>query len=343
MFGVLSAVGTSGIWVYTIYRAALGRITLGDVALFFQAAEQSRVALEDLFSRGGAFYEHALYARTLFEFLDLVPQEVGGALAPVKNPAPIPRPIRHSIQFDQVSFSYPGTDTEILTNLSFTLHPGQTVALVGTNGAGKTSLVKLLARYYDPTQGAIRIDGVDLRQFEPTAWQREIGVIFQDFIRYELTARENIGFGQMDQLQNQERIQVAADKGGADSFIEQLTNQYETMLGRTFAEGVELSGGQWQKLALSRAFMREAQILILDEPTAALDALAEYEMYERFAELTQARTTLFISHRFSTVRMADHILVLDEGCLVEEGSHDRLMAQGGQYAQMFKVQAERYR
>ena len=216
------------------------------------------------------------------------------------------------------------------------------MALVGENGAGKTTLIKLLTRFYDPTEGAILLDGRDLRDYDLAALRRTIGVIFQDFVRYHLTARENIGFGQLDYVEDGERVARAADKGGAVPVIEKLPKSYETLLGRTFEESVDLSGGEWQKLALSRAFMREAQVLILDEPTAALDALAEYEIYKRFAELTADKTTIFISHRFSTVRMAQQILVLEHGQLIEEGTHTELMAREGQYTKMFTTQAERY-
>jgi ATP-binding cassette subfamily B protein len=223
------------------------------------------------------------------------------------------------------------------------IRPRTTVAIVGENGAGKTTLIKLLCRYYDPTEGAVLLDGRDLREFDPEELRKQIGVIFQDFVRYHLTVRENIGFGQLEYTEDAVRLAEAANKGGATPVIEKLTQGYDTMLGSTFDESVDLSGGEWQKLALSRAFMREAQILILDEPTAALDALAEYEVYRRFAALAADTTAIFISHRFSTVRMAQQILVLEDGRLVEEGDHEALMARNGQYARMFNAQAERYR
>jgi ATP-binding cassette subfamily B protein len=256
----------------------------------------------------------------------------------------MPSPIREGVEFNNVSFRYPGSDRLVLRNLSFVLRPGETVAVVGENGAGKTTLVKLLARFYDPTEGSILLDGKDLREYDLEDLHRHIGVIFQDFVHYDLSVRENIGFGQIEFLDDQQRIVRAADQGGSHSVIDKLPKKFETILGRTFDEGVDLSGGEWQKLALSRAFMREgAQVLILDEPTAALDALAEYEMYSRFADLTAGKMTIFISHRFSTVRVANHILVMQEGSVIEEGAHDELMGLDGLYTKMFNAQAERYR
>ena len=341
---LLSVVGVGLIWVYAIRQAALARITLGDLALVFQAATQVRSGLGQLFTSMGVFYEHSLFVGNLYAFLELQPDAVAGALAP-KNTAHHPtiaQPIQQGIEFRHVSFGYPGAEHAVLQDVSFVIRPGTTVALVGENGAGKTTLIKLLTRFYDPTEGAILLDGRDLRDYDLADLRRTVGVIFQDFVRYHLTARENIGFGQLDQVQDTERIGRAADKGGALPVIEKLPKGYETLLGRTFEESVDLSGGEWQKLALGRAFMRDAQVLILDEPTAALDALAEYEVYQRFAELTADKTTIFISHRFSTVRMAQQILVLEQGRLIEEGTHAELMACEGQYAKMFTTQAERY-
>lgn len=342
---LLSVVGVGLIWAYAMMQATLARITLGDLALVFQAATQARNGLGQLFTSMGVFYEHSLFVGNLYDFLALQPDAVAGALA---QPAPghkapaVAQPMQQGIEFRHVSFRYPGAERAVLQDVSFTIRPGTTVALVGENGAGKTTLIKLLTRFYDPTEGAILLDGRDLRDYDLTELRRTIGVIFQDFVRYHLTARENIGFGQLDYVEDAERVGRAADKGGAVPVIEKLPKSYETLLGRTFEESVDLSGGEWQKLALSRAFMREAQVLILDEPTAALDALAEYEIYKRFAELTADKTTIFISHRFSTVRMAQQILVLEHGQLIEEGTHTELMARDGQYTKMFTTQAERY-
>ncbi|MEZ4729655.1 MAG: ABC transporter ATP-binding protein [Caldilineaceae bacterium] len=343
---LLSVVGVGLIWAYAIMQAALARITLGDLALVFQASTQARSGLGQLFSSMGVFYEHSLFVGNLYAFLELSPDAVAGALTRQvdkdKGGAMVAQPLQQGIEFRQVSFRYPGAERCVLQNVSFTIQPGTTVALVGENGAGKTTLIKLLTRFYDPTEGAILLDGRDLRDYDLTELRRAVGVIFQDFVRYHLTARENIGFGQLEHVDDIERVMRAADKGGAVPVVEKLPKTYDTLLGRTFEESVDLSGGEWQKLALGRAFMREAQVLILDEPTAALDALAEYEVYKRFAELTAEKTTIFISHRFSTVRMAQQILVLENGQLIEEGAHADLMARNGQYARMFTTQAERY-
>jgi len=347
LFRVLSMAGTAGIWAYAVIQAALARITIGDLALVFQVAEQSRDRLSGLFHMGGLFYEHSLFVGNLFNFLDLAPNSVEGALSPVSQdggrPLLITRPIREGIEFRHVSFRYPRSERFVLRDLSFVLRAGETVAVVGENGAGKTTLVKLLARFYDPTEGTIFLDGRDLREYDLDSLRRHVGIIFQDFVRYNLSARENIGFGRIEFAEDRERVTRAAQDGGAQPVIERLPKGFETMLGRTFEDGVDLSGGEWQKLALSRAFMREAQMLILDEPTASLDALAEQEVYNRFMDLTAGKTTILISHRFSTVRMAEHILVLQDSRLIEEGSHHELMTFDGQYARMFNTQAERYR
>ncbi|MCE7980595.1 MAG: ABC transporter ATP-binding protein [Caldilinea sp. CFX5] len=343
---LLSVAGVGLIWAYAIMQATLARITLGDLALVFQASTQARSGLGQLFSSMGVFYEHSLFVGNLYAFLELQPDAVAGALThktdDAKGGVPVAQPLQQGIEFRHVSFRYPGAERCVLQNVSFTIRPGTTVALVGENGAGKTTLIKLLTRFYDPTEGAILLGGRDLRDYDLTELRRAIGVIFQDFVRYHLTARENIGFGQLDYVDDIDRVMRAADKGGAVPVVDKLPKSYETLLGRTFEDSVDLSGGEWQKLALGRAFMREAQVLILDEPTAALDALAEYEVYKRFAELTAEKTTIFISHRFSTVRMAQQILVLENGQLIEEGTHTELMARDGQYAKMFTTQAERY-
>ena len=343
---LLAIMGTVGIWMYAIVQAIWSRITLGDVALVLQAAEQARTRLGDLFNLAGELYENSLYTTNLFHFLDLPPDSVEGALSRPQNLSgpliSVSQPIQQGIEFRNVFFRYPRSDRYALKNLSCNLHPGETIALVGENGAGKTTLAKLMVRFYDPTEGSILLDGKDLREYDLDSLRRQMGIIFQDFVRFDLTARENIGFGQIEWADDLERIRRAAEWGGAQSIIDRLPGKFDHMLGRRFEGGVDLSGGEWQKIALSRAFMRDAQILILDEPTAALDALAEYEMYRRFAELTAGKTTLFISHRFSTVRIADHILVVGDGRLKEEGTHDDLMALNGQYARMYNRQAERY-
>ena len=255
----------------------------------------------------------------------------------------MPRPIRTGFEFKNVSFAYQGSDRNVLDGVSFRFETGERIALVGENGAGKTTLVKLLARLYDPTAGRILLDGVDLRDYSVEDLRHEIGVIFQDYMRFDMLASENIGFGRMEQLQNKDRIAHSAEKSLAAGVVKDLPKGYEQMLGRRFDEGVDLSTGQWQKFALGRAYMRDAQILVLDEPTASLDARAEFEVYQRFAELTAGKMAILISHRFSTVRMADRIFVLEGGRIAEEGSHRQLVAQGGKYAELFEMQAAGYR
>ena len=339
---------TGGIWAYTAVQAALLRITLGDLVLIIQAADQVQDKLGHLFRMGGQFYEHSLFVGSLFNFLDLSPHDIDGALTqPEKTAAASTgvkkRRAQQGIEYCNVSFRYPQSERFILRDLSFWLRPGETVAIVGGNGAGKSTLVKLLARFYDPTEGEIYLDGKNLREYDIRYLRQRIGILFQDYVRYNLTVRENIGFGRIEQLEHAELIASAAHKGGAATFIERFPLRFDTMIGKTFADGVDLSGGEWQKLALSRAFMRDAEILILDEPTAALDAFAELEVYGRFIELAQGKMAILISHRFSTVRTAQHILVLQNGRLIEEGAHDELMDLGGQYSLMFKAQANHYR
>jgi ATP-binding cassette subfamily B protein len=254
-----------------------------------------------------------------------------------------PRPIQQGFEFRDVSFRYPGTERTVLNRLNFHLHPAERVALIGENGQGKTTIVKLITRLYDPTEGEILLDGVDLREYDLEDLYREIGVIFQDFMRYEMTSRENIAVGRIEEIENTALLREAAQKSLADEVIARLPGSYEQMLGRRFDGGVDLSGGEWQKIALARAYLRDAQVLILDEPTAALDARSEFEVFRRFADLTAGKMALFISHRFSTVRMADRIVVLENGRVIEDGSHARLTSLGGRYAEMFEMQAASYR
>ena len=283
LLGLITMLGTASIWAYAVVRAVGGHISVGTVALAFQAAEQARSGFSSLFRNLGLFYEHTIFARTLFRFLDLDPRSVEGALAPPPaSPAPVPDRLTQSIEFRNVSFRYPGSDKYVLKNVSFTIRVRESVAIVGENGAGKTTVVKLLARFYDPTEGAIYLDGRDLREYDLASLRRQIGVIFQDFVRYDLSAKENVGFGQVDLLDDDDRIERAAYEGGASDLIKGLPKGYDTILGKEFDEGVDLSGGEWQKIALSRAFMKEAEVLILDEPTAALDAFAERDVFSRF-------------------------------------------------------------
>ena len=345
VLNILSMGGVAVIWAYAVYEAVMDKITLGDLTLVFQSAQQSRTLLTSLISSAAQVHQSALFASRFFEFLDLDPQSVTGALEEPRSATPpkLPGPLRQGIEFQNVSFSYPGSDDQVLRDVSFTIPVRKNVAIVGQNGAGKTTIIKLLARFYDPETGAIIADGQDLREYSLDSVRKNISVTFQDFSRYDVTAADNIGFGHIEALGERPLIEAAAKKGGIHQTMEKLPKSYDTMLGKTFDEGVDLSGGEWQQLAVSRAFMSDAQVLILDEPTASLDAMKEHQLYENFAELTQGKTVVFISHRFSTVRMADVIVVLENGTVVETGSHQDLMEREGKYAEMFLTQAERYR
>lgn len=342
---LLSTISTAGVWFYAALRAIGQQITIGDMMLYFQASERARTTIVNVFRAGGTFYENSLFLEHLFAFLDLDPHAVAGTLQKPEKASELKkvgRPLQEGIVFDNVSFTYPGTDVAVLKKVSFTIAPSECIAIVGRNGAGKTTLVKLLTRLYDPSNGTIHLDGNDLKAYQLDNLHNQFSVVFQDFIQYHFTVRENIGFGQVDAGEDMTRIRTAAEKGGILPRIQKLPNQFDTVLGRTLDEGVDLSGGEWQKIALARAFMRNAQILILDEPTAALDAVAEEEIFQRFNELTAGKTSIIISHRFSTVKMADRILVLNEGQLIEQGTHDELIAQNGTYAEMYTLQAQRY-
>jgi ATP-binding cassette subfamily B protein len=280
----------------------------------------------------------AIYLSDFFEFFEIMPK-----IKMSPNPRPFPRPIKEGFTFENVGFKYNNSTRWANRNLNFTLHAGEKLALVGENGAGKTTLVKLLVRLYDPTEGRILLDGVDLREYDLSELRLEIGIIFQDFLKYQMTTTENIAVGNISEMDNHSLIAKSAKKSLANIFIEKLPKQYDQMLGRHFHQGVELSGGEWQKIALARAYMRDAQLMVLDEPTAALDARSEFEVFQRFSELTKNKSALLISHRFSTVRMANRILVLEKGELLEVGSHDELLQQNGKYAELFELQAMGYR
>ncbi len=321
-----------------IIRALAGALSIGDLTLVAGAFARARSIMESLVSGLVGISEQALFIKDLFEFFETNP-----TIASVPGALPAPRPIRLGFEFQNVSFAYAGSDRNVLDGVSFVFHPGERIALVGENGAGKTTLVKLLARLYDPTSGRILLDGVDLRQYDVDDLRQEIGVIFQDYMRYDMLATENIGFGRIREMQDEQRLTGAAEKSLAAAVVEALPAGYGQMLGRRFDNGVDLSTGQWQKISLARAYMRDAQILILDEPTASLDARAEFEVYKRFVDLTTGKMAVLISHRFSTVRMADRILVLEGGKVVEEGSHLDLVELGGKYAELFDLQAAGYR
>jgi ATP-binding cassette subfamily B protein len=343
----LTGVANSAIYLYVALQAVAGRITLGGLTLYTQAAVQVGQSFQGLLSGISNTYENTLYVNTLFEFLEYQPRIVSPP-----NPQPVALPLEikgPDIEFRNVSFTYPGKDPETqaaLKNVSFTMQAGEAIALVGRNGAGKTTVVKLLTRLYDPDEGEILIGGRNIKEYDLKELREQVGVIFQDYVNYYMTARENIGVGRVDKIEHEELVISAARKSGADVVIEQLPRGYETMLGRWFKDlkdSTQLSGGEWQKIALARAFMRDASILVLDEPTSSLDAQAEYEVFKHFRALTEGKTAVFISHRFSTVRLADRILVLENGTLIENGSHQQLIAFGGRYAELFNLQAEAYR
>jgi len=321
-----------------IYRTVMGDFTIGTLTFLAGSFRQSRGLIQSVLIALSSIYEQSLYLSDLFTFFDVQPTVVS------RNGAkPVPRPLQTGFRFDNVGFRYPGSQRWAVRHLTFSFQPHERVALVGENGAGKTTLVKLLARLYDPDEGQILLDGMDLRDYDLDSLRQNIGIIFQDFVRYDFILRENIGVSQVDALSDEARIREAAKRSLADSVVQRVPQGYDQMLGKRFDNGVELSGGEWQKVALARAYMREAQVLILDEPTAALDARAEYEVFLRFAELTKGRMAVLISHRFSTVRMADRILVLKGGELVDDGTHDELVARGGLYAELFSLQAAGYR
>ncbi|HEY8997669.1 MAG TPA: ATP-binding cassette domain-containing protein, partial [Edaphobacter sp.] len=293
---------------------------------------------QQVFSTASGIADQALFLTDLLAFF-----EMKSTVDPNPNGRKFPEQIRIGFEFRNVSFAYPGTTRRVLKDFNMVLRPGERIALIGENGQGKTTVVKLITRLYDPTEGQILLEGIDLREYSLEDVHRNIGVIFQDFVRFEMTARENIAIGRVDKPHSELELESAAHKSLADTVIGKLAGGYEQMLGRRFEGGVELSGGEWQKIALARAYLRDAELLILDEPTAALDARSELEVFERFAELTQGKMALLISHRFSTVRMADRIVVLSGGRLIEEGNHQQLMAAGGVYADMFEMQAASYR
>jgi ATP-binding cassette subfamily B protein len=344
--GILAMLGTAGYYaayLFIIAQTLLGSLSLGDMTFLAGSFRSMRGTLEGVLGRFASIAEGALYLQDLFDFFALKPR-IAPSLQPAESakiPA-LPRPITQGFVFENVGFKYVNAERWALRNVSFELRAGEKLALVGENGAGKTTLVKLLARLYDPTEGRILLDGRDLREYDVNELRSEIGVIFQDFIRYQMQAVINITVGRIEDRDNTKRIDHAAAQSLADSVIKRLPEGYNQMVGRYFQKGVDLSGGEWQKLGLARAYMRDAQVLILDEPTAALDARAEHEVFQRFAELTAGKTAVLISHRFSTVRMADRILVLEGGTPIEIGSHTELLAAEGRYAELFRLQQRGY-
>lgn len=338
--GALAAIGSAGYYgayVFIIIRTVNGSLSLGDLTFLAGSFNQLRTLLQSMLTRFSTIAEGSLYLKDLFDFFELKPEIVSPSA-----PRPFPNPIQQGFLFENVGFKYKHAEKWAIRNLTFSLNAGEKLALVGENGAGKTTLVKLLARLYDPTEGRILLDGYDIKEYDVLELRSGIGVIFQDFVRFQMTAGNNIAVGRIEQKENTTRIEHAASKSLADSVILKLPKGYEQIIGRRFAEGVDLSGGEWQKIALGRAYMRDAQVLILDEPTAALDARAEHEVFVRFSELTKGKTAVLISHRFSTVRMADRILVVENGQLLEIGSHEELLKKAGRYAELFNLQARGY-
>src|SRR5437762_157071 len=334
----LGTLGYYGAYGVIIYRTVLGAFSIGTLTFLAGSFRQSRDLIQRVLLALSQIYEQSLYLSDLFTFFDVRPSVVSkpGAKA-------VPRPLLAGFRFENVGFRYPGSQRWAVRGLSFTFESHERIALVGENGAGKTTLVKLLARLYDPDEGRILLDGVDLRDYDLESLRKNIGIIFQDFVRYDFILRENIGVSQIEALDDDARIREAATRSLADSVVQRVPQGYDQMLGKRFDNGVALSGGEWQKVALARAYMREAQVLILDEPTAALDARAEYEVFLRFAELTKGRMAVLISHRSEERRMADRILVLQGGELVDDGTHEELLARGGLYAELFSLQAAGYR
>jgi ATP-binding cassette subfamily B protein len=339
--GLFTAIGAVGYYLaygYIAWRTLAGDFSVGDLTFLAGSFRRLRTLLEGLLSSFSTTASQALYLNDLFSFFEVTPEIMSPA-----DPLPFPHPIREGFAFDDVGFRYPGADRWAVRHLSFELHAREVIALVGENGAGKTTLVKLLTRLYDPDEGRILLDGHDLRAYDLEALRGNMGVIFQDFVRYNLSAGDNIAVGKIADRNDRGRIDRAASRSQADEVIARLPAGYDQMIGKRFKNGVELSGGEWQKVAIARAYMREAEVLILDEPTAALDARAEFAVFQRFKELSDGRTAILISHRFSSVRMADRILVLADGKVEAAGTHDQLMQQSGRYAELFELQAAGYR
>jgi ATP-binding cassette subfamily B protein len=338
LLALLGTVGCYGTYAYGIYLTVMGALTLGMLSQLWGAILLATSQMQAVLSTFSHIADHALFLTDLIEFFSVRPK-----IFSKPGSLPGPRPIREGFEFRNVSFAYPRKPTPVLENVNFRLEPGERIALVGANGNGKTTIVKLMTRMYDVTSGQILLDGIDLREYNLEDLWKSVGVIFQDFMRYDMTVADNIATGKIEERNNQFRIRAAAFKSLAENVVHKLPLDYDQMLGCRFEGGVDLSGGEWQKIALARAYLRDAQLLILDEPTAALDARAEHEVFQRFADLTKGKMSVLISHRFSTVKMTDRILVLENGTIAEQGAHNQLLRSGGSYAEMFELQAAHYR
>ena len=338
VFSILGSTGYYAAYVIIIMRTITAQVTIGELIFLAASFRQMKGLLEGILARFTAVSQGAIYLGDFFEFFEIKPK-INVSI----NPLPFPKPLKTGFTFENVGFKYSNSERWANRHLNFTLKPGEKLALVGENGAGKTTLVKLLARLYDPSEGRILLDGIDLKEYDLTDLRLNTGIIFQDYLRYQMTLAQNIAVGNITEKDNRELIEKSAELSLADVLANKLPDKYDQMLGKRFYQGVELSGGEWQKVALARAYMKDTQLLILDEPTASLDARAEYEVFQRFAQLTKGKSAVLISHRFSTVRMADRILVLDKGQMVELGSHEELLQKGGRYAELFDLQAMGYR
>jgi len=337
VFHIISDLAYYGAYVFIAIKTVISAITIGDLTFLAGSFQRLRSNLTRIFSRFTSINESAMYLQDYFEFIDLELDDLNG-----DNPQAVPSEIKHGFEFRNVSFSYPGSEKVIFENISLTIHKGEKIALVGENGSGKSTLIKLLLRFYEPTSGKILLDGIDIQKFTKTNYQKLFGAIFQDFVKYYLPAKTNIAIGNIDRHDDLEKIKHSAELSLAHEVIEELEHTYDQVLGKRWRQGTELSGGQWQKIAIARAYMSEAPVLILDEPTSALDARSEYDVFQRFIGLTEGKTSIIISHRFSTVRMADRILVLENGRIVERGTHEELMANESLYSELFNLQAEGY-